>query len=341
VAGVRVINLIGRELTELLLDRFGGRIDVVELEPDSPLADDLEGEVLLAPGRAAGRPDARWLAEVARRGVAWVHVAGANVGDLPDALFEEERVVTCSRGAMASPISEFVLASMLAFEKRFPQSWLDRPPPQGWGAQREFEPAGAQPEVRLEPPPRWGYADLGTLDGKVLGIFGFGSIGRATAAKALPFGMRVVAVRRRRAASGMEGVEIVELAEMVELADHIVLAAPGTPSTERIFDDRVFARTKPGAHLVNVARGTLVDQEALIRALDEGRLAFATLDVTQPEPLPAGHPLYTHPRVHLTPHISWCSPVKQQRTAEIILENLASYLRREPLHGTVDRNERY
>lgn len=339
---LRIINLMGSDMTRMLESRFADRIDVIELSPNGPLADELEGEVLLAPGRAAGQPDALWLLGVAARGVRWVHIAGANVGDLPDELFAEGRTVTCSRGAMASPISEFVLSSMLAFEKRFPHSWLDRPPPEGWGFRGELEPTGVESEPRMEPPPRWGYADLGTLAGKVLGIFGFGSIGRATAEKALPFGVTVVAVRRRKAPSGMDGVEIVEdLVEMIEVADHIVLAAPGTPSTHRIFDDQVFARVRPGAHLVNVARGSLIDQEALIRALDDGRLAFASLDVTDPEPLPDGHPLYAHARVHLTPHISWCSPVKQQRTGEIILANVDSYLKDEPLHGYVDPNERY
>jgi phosphoglycerate dehydrogenase-like enzyme len=193
----------------------------------------------------------------------------------------------------------------------------------------------------MRAPAHWGLADLGSLDGKVLGIFGFGSIGRATAAKALPFGMRVVAVRRSDAPSGVDGVEIVDLPELAAVADHLVLCAPSTPATERIIDDRVFARTKPTAHLVNVGRGTLVDQDALIRALDEDRLAFASIDVADPEPLPAGHRLYSHPKVHLSPHISWCSPSQQSRTGEILLENVRRWLAGEELHGLVDSRHRY
>jgi phosphoglycerate dehydrogenase-like enzyme len=341
VAHVRVINLIGAELTALLGERFGDQVEVVELVPDGPVDDALSGDVLLAPGRAAGRPAAAWLADVARRGVKWLHVAGANVGDLPDDVFADGRVVTCSRGAMATPISEFVLASMLAFEKRFPFSWISEPV-DGWAFQGRLDPSGSPEEALMRPPSHWGLAPLGSLDGKVLGIFGFGSIGRATAAKALPFGMRVLAVRRSAAPSGMDGVEIVrDLGELAEAADHLVLCAPGTPSTERIVNDAVFARTKPTAHLVNVGRGTLVDQDALLRALDDGRLAFASIDVPDPEPLPAGHRLYTHPKVHLTPHISWCSPHQQARTAEIVVENVRRWLAGEELHGRVDPSQRY
>jgi phosphoglycerate dehydrogenase-like enzyme len=268
-----------------------------------------------------------------------VHIAGAGVGDLPDAVFEDERVVTCSRGAMATPISEFVLSSMLAFEKRFPFSWIEKPPPHGWGYAGELDPSTA--ESRFEPPPRWGYAELGTLDGRVLGIFGFGSIGRETARKAIPFGMTVLAVRRTAAGVASEGVETVTLEEMVGRSDHVVIAASATPATFHAFDARVFNAMKRGAHLVNIARGSFVDQDALLSALDEGIVAFASLDVTDPEPLPAGHPLYAHPKVHLTPHISWCSPLKQRRTGEIVLENVEHYLRGEPLHGYVARDQRY
>lgn len=333
---------MGPELDALLRNRFAGRIEVVELMPDADVDASLTGDVLLAPGRAGGRPAISWLVDLAGRGVRWIHVAGANVGDLPEEIFAG-RTITCSRGAMASPISEFVLASMLAFEKRFPYAWIDRPPALGWDAQSEFEPVAATAAISPDSAPqRWGYADLGTLDGKTLGIFGLGSIGRTTAEKALAFGMRVVAARRSDAPSDLEAIELVGSAhELVERADHVVLTAPSTPATHRLFGDDVLRRAKVGAHLVNVSRGGLVDQEALIRALDSGRLAFASLDVTDPEPLPAGHPLYSHPKVRLTPHISWCSPRKQQRTGEIILENVARYLDEKPLHGYVSPSERY
>lgn len=339
---MRVFNLLGAEMTELLMERFGDRVEIVEVLADGPIDESVDADAILAPGRAAGRPRVEWLVELASHSVRWVHIAGGNVGDLSDDLFEG-RVVTCSRGAMASPISEFALSSMLAFEKRFPHTWIKRPPPHGWGAQRDLAASEERSdEVHIGAPYRWGYSDLGSLDGKTLGVFGFGSIGRATALKALAFGMHVLAVRRRPKPADIDGVEIVrDVQELVEAADHIVIAAPGTPATRHVFDDDVFACTKPTAHLINVARGLLVDQEALVRALDERRLAFASLDVTEPEPLPAGHPLYTHPRVHLSPHVSWCSPRRQRLTGEIALENVANYLAGGPLRGRVDPSERY
>jgi phosphoglycerate dehydrogenase-like enzyme len=97
---------------------------------------------------------------------------------------------------------------------------------------------------------------------------------------------------------------VAHVADVVAQADHVVLAVPATPQTRHLIDAGVLAVAKPGAHLINVARGSVVDQAALLDALDRGTLGFATLDVTEPEPLPAGHRLYHHPRVRLTPHLS-------------------------------------
>ncbi len=123
---------------------------------------------------------------------------------------------------------------------------------------------------------------------------------------------------------------------MLAEADHLVVAAPATPQTRRLLDREAFARMKPGVHLVNVARGELVDQDALREALDEGRVARASLDVVEPEPLPAGHWLYTHPRVRLSPHTSWSGPGALDRLLDPFLSNLRRYLADEPLQGQVD-----
>jgi hypothetical protein len=141
--------------------------------------------------------------------------------------------------------------------------------------------------------------------GSTVGIIGLGAIGQEVARRAVALGAHVVAVRRGSAgAVTPEGVTLLaNVEEVVARADHIVIAVPATAQTHRMFNAQLLARTKPGAHLIN-ARGSVVDQEALLAALDGGRLDFATLDVTEPEPLPDGHRLYTHPRVLLTPHIS-------------------------------------
>jgi phosphoglycerate dehydrogenase-like enzyme len=250
-------------------------------------------------------------------GIDWVHILGAGVDGFPLEVVGE-RLLTCSRGAGAAAIAEFVLAVMLAFEKRLPDSWITAPPDQ------------------------WNTADLGGLEGRTLGIIGLGAIGSAVAARAAAFGMDVVAIRRRRLPSPVAGVTLCpSMSALLGCSDHVVVAAPATAATGHLIDDDALAGVKPGAHLVNVSRGSLVDQDALVRALDDGRLALATLDVVEPEPLPDGHPLYCHPRVRLSPHISWSSPHTVMRTFELFVDNLARYRSGRPLLGVVDKRAGY
>lgn len=256
--------------------------------------------------------DAAGIAAAIGPGVRWVHVLGAGIDGFPLEVVGD-RVITCSRGASAPAIAEFVLGAMLAFEKQMPQVWI------------------------TEPPDQWNVADLGGLAGRHLGLVGIGAIGTEVARRALAFDMTVAALRRRAAPAPLPGVTITTgLKELVAEADHVVVAAPATAATRHLLDAAAFAAMTPGAHLVNVARGTLVDQDALLAALDGGQLALATLDVADPEPLPAGHPLYSHPRVRLSPHVSWSSPGTVARTMELFAENLARYRAGEELAGVVD-----
>ena len=128
---------------------------------------------------------------------------------------------------------------------------------------------------------------------------------------------------------------------MLAVSDHVVVTAPATPATKHLLDAGAFAAMKPGAHLVNIARGSLIDQDALLAALDAGTVAVASLDVVEPEPLPAGHALYAHPNVRVSPHISWCAPDTIQRTIEIFVENLKRYDAGEPLQGIINVEEGY
>jgi phosphoglycerate dehydrogenase-like enzyme len=267
-----------------------------------------EGEILLT--QAWGSEN---FAEVVKRGVRWVHAYGTGVNAFPfDAL--EGRPLTCSRGASAIPISEWVLAMVLAAEKRLPEAWVH------------------------EPPERWSVGfPLGGVHGRTLGLIGLGGIGLAVAERALAFGMDVVAHRRSGRASPLPGVRIAnDLPDLLACADHLVVAAPATSETRALLDADAFAAVKRGVHLVNVARGELVDQEALREALDDGRVGLASLDVTVPEPLPAGHWLYTHPRVRLSPHISWSAPGALDWLLDPFLEDLRHYLDGEPLVHLVD-----
>ena len=289
-------------------------VRVVSVPMDGALAADLRGEVLLTLPWALPNT-----AEVLRRGVRWVHALGTGIDAFPLGLLDETQVLTCSRGASAVPIAEWVLAVMLAFEKRLPDAWIHARPPEGWSRQ-----------------------SLGALYGRTLGLVGLGGIGLAVAERALPFGMRVRAHRRTAAAPHVAGVEIVSsLADLVASADHLVLAAPATPATRGLVDAGVFAAMKPGIHLVNVARGALVDQDALHAALDDGRVALASLDAVEPEPLPDGHWLYTHPRVRLSPHVSWSMPGAADVLIDAFLDNLRRWRAGAPLTGVVDRAAGY
>jgi phosphoglycerate dehydrogenase-like enzyme len=289
-------------------------VDVVEVHSLTP-PPELRAEVFFG-GYAQSEQLLAWLDGCE---IKWVQIAGTGVDRFPRELYGNGRVVTCARGAVAVPISEFVLASMLAFEKQIPDVWLH------------------------EAPERWNLATLGGLSGRTLGLVGLGGIGTAIVERAQAFGMRVVATRRHPdAPSPIEGVEIVvSLDDVLAQADHLVLAAPATARTKHMIGTDALSKVKPGVHLVNIARGSLVDQRALRVALDDGRVAAASLDTVDPEPLPDGHWLYTHPKVRLTPHISWSSPAYLGGATQIFLDNLGRYIAGEDVHFVVDPEEGY
>jgi phosphoglycerate dehydrogenase-like enzyme len=178
---------------------------------------------------------------------------------------------------------------------------------------------------------------LGTVSRSTLGIVGFGAVGQALAAKALALGMRVVAIRRSDQPFEIDGVaRASNLAELFERSDHVVLAAPSTAHTDYMIDARLLEHAKPGLHLINIARGALIDDAALIAALDSGRVSLATLDSTDPEPLPAGHAYYTHPRVRLSPHTSMATSGALELLTDKLVDNLARYRAGRPLTDIVD-----
>jgi phosphoglycerate dehydrogenase-like enzyme len=154
--------------------------------------------------------------------------------------------------------------------------------------------------------------------------------------------MRVRACRRRPEAPGVAGVDMAgSVAELAASCDHLVLAAPATPATRHLVGAAVLARARPGLHLVNVARGALVDHDALRAALEDGRVAMASLDAVEPEPLPDGHWLYAHPRVRLSPHVSWSAPGAADALVDRFIENVRRWRTGAPLAGVVDADAGY
>jgi phosphoglycerate dehydrogenase-like enzyme len=309
---MRVLNMMGPQAAEAARAAVPDA-EIIEVPWEEPSAD-LKGDVLFAAWH--GHP----LFEEGRlekTGVQWMHLPGTGIDSWPRHLLEG-RIVTCARGVSAIPIAEFVLATMLAFEKKIPETFLS------------------------EPPEHWNLAQLGELCGKTLGLVGLGGIGEAVARRARAFDMPVLALRRTNKPSPIDGVEVAtSIDDLLPVSDHLVLAAPGTDATRHLLDTDAFAKVKPGVHIVNIARGSLIDQDALRDALDDGRVAVASLDTVDPEPLPEGHWMYSHPQVRLSAHVSWASPKATDRMYETFASNLRRFAAGESLEGVIDVDEGY
>ena len=287
-------------------------VDILGVPPGPPAALPHEAKVLIAaPFRKAGGalppvPPPGWPFDVR-----WVQLVSVGIDFYPDWLFDGP-VVTSARGSSAVALAEFALAAVFAEAKRLPDIWIDR-----------FE--------------RWAPTPISLVAGKTLGLVGFGSIGEALAPRARALGINVLATRRSNAPILAEGVEqLSDLGELFARSDIVVLAAPATPETHHLVNRAVLARAKPGLHLINVARGALIDDDALLAALDDGRVGLASLDVTHPEPLPFNHAYYRHPRVRLSPHTSVHTPDTRQNLAAQFAQNLDRFRQGAPLADVVD-----
>lgn len=258
----------------------------------------------------------------------WVHVSAAGVGALLfPALVESQVVVTNGRGLHADAMAEHTLGVLFAFARKL---HLAR------DAQRERR--WTQAEQWTQDPP------FGMLAGSTLGVVGFGQVGRAIGEKARALGVRVIAVRRHPApdpAPAHEQWGVEALPRLLGESDAVVLAAPLTADTQRLIGAAELERLRPHAVLVNLGRGALVDEAALIAALESRRLAGAALDVFEQEPLAPGSPLWSMPQVIVTPHTSGMGPRLWERAVDLFAENLGRYRRGEALLNRVDKRAGY
>ena len=249
----------------------------------------------------------------------WVHLPGAGV-DHPAfrRLLDRGVRLTNSAGSRAEPITQSAIAGLLMLARHFPHH-LDAQRRHAW---EPLDNAAAAPDLR----------------GQTLLVFGLGSIGAAIARIARAIGLHVVGVRRSPARPDDPVDELHTpdaLDALLPRADWLVIASPLTPQTRGLFDAVMLARLPHGAHLINVGRGPVVDEPALIEALRSGQLAGAYLDVFEKEPLPAGSPLWDLPRVIVTPHNSGAARGNEQRAAEIFFENLGHWAGNEALRNEV------
>ena len=259
--------------------------------------------------------------------VRWIQATSAGIGQLVHRLgyadTMPDTVFTTASGVHAIPLAEFSLMSMLAFRKRLLGTLEDQ-------ARHHWE--------------RYAGTDLA---GRSLVLVGMGSIGTEVARMARAFGMRTVGVKRT-----VEGIEadalhldalhgLEDLHAGIEGVEHMVLAAPHTPETEGLIGERELALLAPGAVVVNVSRGALLDEVALVDALQTGQVAGAALDVFAEEPLPTDSPLWDMPNVIVSPHSASTSDRENGRITDLFCENLRRYLAGEPLLNVLDSKALY
>ena len=311
---LRIVGLLDDEIVRRLRVDFA---DVQVLTGSNGVADETI-DVLLA---WEARVDDIVGAVREHRSLRWVHDNAAGVPPvLIAALDGQSTVLTNGSGAQSSAVAEYVVAMLLTFVKRL----------------REL--------ARFQERAEWttGFRPA-ELRGWTVGIIGLGNAGLAIARLLRPFGVRLLGMRRHP--EPVPDVEAVypreDMRQFLAQLDALVIAAPLTPETRGMIGAAQLAQLRPGAYLVNVGRGAIVDEDALIAALRSGHLGGAALDVFTVEPLPSTSPLWALPNVIVSPHYCDQTPQTDERGRELFLDNLRRYVQGEPLRNVVDRRLGY
>jgi phosphoglycerate dehydrogenase-like enzyme len=313
--GPVICNQISSSLTPVLL-AHSSRPHVIEcFDRLSPWVISAETEILItrlydawsaAPTNGPALPKLRY-----------VQTYSAGVEGYPDWLLHD-RIVSCGRGLTSDQIAEYAMAAIIRVEKNM----------------ESFRVLSASD---------WRNRPMGRLAGRTLGLLGYGSIGQAIARRAIAFDMEVIAFRRGQWVDPPKGLTPCDTPRaLFARSDHVVLALPLTVETRGIVEPSLLAHSKPGLHLINVSRGGLIDQDALVSALEDGRLSSATLDVITPEPPADDHPLLNRNDVFVTPHIAYAGGIQEMEKFQArILNNLDAYLEGRPLREQVDIGRGY
>ena len=313
--------LVTHDMGEADLNKIRSVSDSIEVETARNMAEAL-GK---APAAEVIQPG-RWSDELwkSATGLKWVQSGGAGVERFLTADFIASPIVlTNARGIYAVPIADHIMAFVLHFSRVF--NMLLR---------KQIGHAWAD----------WGECEPDELVGKTLGIVGLGGIGTELAKRAKAFDMRVIATRRRPElpsghAEEARGAD--ELPWLLRESDYVALCAALTPGTRHLIGEEQLKLMKPTAHLINIGRGGLIDEQALIAALRERQIAGAGLDVFEMEPLPADSPLWDMPNVLITPHTAGSSPRSHARLMDLFCENLRRHVAGKPLLNVVDKAAGY
>lgn len=315
---VTVLTAAGENLPPGL-EPLHKRADVRQADDGESLRRHLPGtDVLLV---TDFRTDALREAWPAADKLQWIHATSAGVDAvLFDEVVASDVTVTNARGIFDAAIAEYVLGAILMFAK------------------------DSRTNIELQQRREWRHRDTERIAGKQLLIIGAGGIGRGIARLCRAAGMRVqgVARRSRDDDEDFEAVHAVDtLAAQLPQADYVVIATPLTPETRHLFGDAQFAAMRRSARFINIGRGPIVDTEALVRALRDGRIAGAALDVFEEEPLPPEHPLWEMSNVLISAHMAGDFIGWREALSEQFLDNLARWQADEPLLNIVDKTRGY
>ena len=319
--------IFGAPLTPQLTERIQavGPVRVVPISRDGLVHADAEAALSSAEILLRGGLPASVLDHVLARApnLRWIHSASAGIDRVATpAVRARDITVTNARGVFSKPIAEYVVMMLLAVARRLPQLLeLQR--------ERTWQPLRGR--------------ELGSL---VVGIVGYGSIGAEIAHLLEPFRTQVLATRRRQELGSGDAPNVQlfgddQLDELLGQSDAVVLAAPLTEQTAGMIGAPQLQAMRESGWLINIARGRLIDEAALRRALESGWIAGAVLDVFNDEPLPPDSPLYGIPNLVITPHTSWSSDQVTERGIVLFTENLRRYLAGEPLENVVDLEAGY
>jgi D-2-hydroxyacid dehydrogenase (NADP+) len=253
----------------------------------------------------------------------WIQMMSAGVDRLRDTdIWRSKVMITGVSGIHATPIGEFILQFMLMFAKGAPHCFQMK----------------QKHEWRRFPPT--------TLRGRTLGIVGLGHIGREAARLSKAFGMKVIATRRSTQKAGVARyvdrlLPAGQLPLLLKESDYVVIATPHTPETHHLIGEKELAMMKSTAYIINIARGGVIDEAALVKALEVKQIAGAGLDVTEKEPLPAESRLWDFPDVILSPHVSGGMEDYMRRATELFCENLKRYVAGKRLRNVIDKKRGY